>query len=76
VVIDTGLPGYYETEVELSARGLVDQRKLLLPLSGGGKRVDAVLACIYHDFAAQGPCVRVPAGTERKAGRHDSRAAG
>ncbi|MEZ5833750.1 MAG: PAS domain-containing protein [Dongiaceae bacterium] len=49
VVIDTGVPAYYETEVELSGRGLVDQRKLLLPLSNNGTRVDAVLAGIYHD---------------------------
>lgn len=49
VVIDTGLPAYYETEVELSNRGVVSQRKLLLPLSSDGARVDAVLAGIYHD---------------------------
>lgn len=50
VVIDTGLPAYYETTVELSQRGVVDQRKLILPLSAGGKKVDAVLACIYHQL--------------------------
>lgn len=50
VVIDTGLPAYYETEVELSKRGVVSQRKLLLPLSNKGTRVDAVLACIYDQF--------------------------
>jgi len=50
VVIDTGLPAYYETEVELSKRGVVRQHKLLLPLSNGGTRVDAVLACIYDQF--------------------------
>jgi hypothetical protein len=50
VVIDTGLPAFYETEVELSNRGVVGQRKLLLPLSGNGKRVDAVLAGIYHEL--------------------------
>jgi hypothetical protein len=60
VVIDTGLPAYYETEVELSGRGLVDQRKLLLPLSGNGNRVDAVLACIYHELRRKGR-VRPPA---------------
>lgn len=65
VVIDTGLPAYYETEVELSARGLVDQRKLLLPLSGGGKRVDAVLACIYHDPPRNGPA-RPPGRVPRR----------
>jgi hypothetical protein len=54
VVIDTGLPAYYETTVELSQRGVVDQRKLILPLSAGGKKVDAVLACIYHDFPRHG----------------------
>jgi len=50
VVIDTGLPAYYETEVELSKRGVVSQHKLLLPLSNEGTRVDAVLACIYDQF--------------------------
>jgi hypothetical protein len=54
VVIDTGLPAYYETEVELSQRGLVDQRKLILPLSTGGNRVDAVLAGIYHEIPRKG----------------------
>ena len=54
VVIDTGLPAYYETTVELSQRGVVDQRKLILPLSAGGKKVDAVLACIYHELPRQG----------------------
>jgi hypothetical protein len=63
VVVDTGVPAYYETEVELSNRGLVDQRKLLLPLSDDGKRVDAVLACIYHEFPRKSrarPASRVP----------------
>ena len=50
VVIDTGLPAYYETEVELSNQGVVSQRKLLLPLSGDGVKVDAVLAGIYHEL--------------------------
>ena len=50
VVIDTGLPAYYETEVELSKRGVVDQRKLILPLSSDGTRVDAVLAGIYPEL--------------------------
>ncbi|HET6161123.1 MAG TPA: PAS domain-containing protein [Dongiaceae bacterium] len=50
VVIDTGVPAFYETEVELSERGVIHQRKLLLPLSEEGKRVDAVLAGIYHDL--------------------------
>jgi hypothetical protein len=53
VVIDTGLPAYYETEVELSNRGLVHQRKLL-PLSDDGERVNAVLAGIYHDLPRKG----------------------
>ena len=52
-MIDTGLPAYYETEVELSNRGVVSQRKLLLPLSSDGVRVDAVLAGIYHDTPHQ-----------------------
>jgi hypothetical protein len=50
VVIDTGLPAYYETEVELSRRGVVAQRKLILPLSSDGKKVDAVLAGIYPEL--------------------------
>ena len=49
VVIDTGLPAYYATEVELSKRGVVAQRKLILPLSGDGAKVDAVLAGIYPE---------------------------
>jgi hypothetical protein len=63
VVVDTGVPACYETEVELSNRGLVDQRKLLLPLSDDGKRVDAVLACIYHELPRKSrarPASRVP----------------
>lgn len=54
VVIDTGMPAYYETEVEITARGVVRQCKLLLPLSDGGIRVDAVLACIYHELPRKG----------------------
>jgi hypothetical protein len=54
VVIDTGLPAYYETEVELSNRGVIHQRKLLLPLSDDAKRVNAVLAGIYHDPPRKG----------------------
>jgi hypothetical protein len=49
VVIDTGLPAYYATEVELSKRGVVAQRKLILPLSSDGAKVDAVLAGIYPE---------------------------
>ena len=49
VVIDTGLPAYYATEVELSKRGVVAQRKLILPLSTDGVTVDAVLAGIYPE---------------------------
>jgi len=50
VVLDTGLPAYYETEIELSRRGVVSQRKLILPLSDDGNHVNAVLACIYHEL--------------------------
>ena len=50
VVIDTGLPAYYATEVELSRRGVVAQQKLILPLSGDGEKVDAVLAGIYPEL--------------------------
>jgi hypothetical protein len=51
VVIDTALPAYYATEVELSQRGVVAQRKLILPLSSDGTKVDAVLAGIYPEAA-------------------------
>jgi hypothetical protein len=50
VVIDTGLPAYYATEVELSKRGVVAQKKLILPLSSDGETVDAVLAGIYPEL--------------------------
>jgi hypothetical protein len=49
IVIDTGVPAYYATEVELSQRGVVAQRKLILPLSSTGTKVDAVLAGIYPE---------------------------
>jgi hypothetical protein len=61
VVIDTGLPAYYETEVELSKRGVVSQHKLLLPLSNEGTRVDAVLACIYDQFPHKSRVKAAPA---------------
>lgn len=69
VVIDTGLPAYYETEVELSKRGVVAQNKLLLPLSSDGGKVDAVLACIYSELPRKGGA-RPPRG---KSARPDSR---
>jgi hypothetical protein len=50
VVVDTGLPAYYATEVELSKRGVVAQQKLILPLSSTGQKVDAVLAGIYPEL--------------------------
>lgn len=50
VVLDTGMPAYYETEVEITKQGVVQQRKLILPLSDDGKRVDGVLAGIYFDL--------------------------
>jgi len=50
IVIDTGLPAYYATEVELSQRGVVAQQKLILPLSSNGKKVDAVLDGIYPEL--------------------------
>ena len=50
VVIDTGVPAYYATEVELSKRGVVAQQKLILPLSSDGAKVDAVLAGIYPEL--------------------------
>jgi len=49
IVIDTGVPAYYATEVELSQRGVVAQQKLILPLSSDGTKVDAVLAGIYPE---------------------------
>jgi hypothetical protein len=63
VVIDTGLPAYYATEVELSKRGVVAQRKLILPLSNDGAKVDAVLAGIYPETP------RRPRAEQRPAGR-------
>jgi hypothetical protein len=62
VVIDTGVPAYYATEVELSQRGVVAQQKLILPLSSNGKRVDAVLAGIYPELP------RKPRKAQRRAG--------
>ena len=50
IVIDTGVPAYYATEVELSQRGVVAQQKLILPLSSNGRKVDAVLAGIYPEL--------------------------
>ena len=50
IVVDTGVPAYYATEVELSRRGVVAQQKLILPLSSNGKKVDAVLAGIYPEL--------------------------
>jgi hypothetical protein len=50
IVIDTGVPAYYATEVELSQRGVVAQQKLILPLSSNGNKVDAVLAGIYPEL--------------------------
>jgi hypothetical protein len=50
IVIDTGVPAYYATEVELSQRGVVAQQKLILPLSSDGAKVDAVLAGIYPEL--------------------------
>src|SRR5687768_3578263 len=50
IVIDTGLPAYYATEVELSQLAGVSQQKLILPLSSNGKKVDAVLDGIYPEL--------------------------
>ena len=62
IVIDTGVPAYYATEVELSQRGVVAQQKLILPLSSDGGEVDAVLAGIYPELP------RTPRKTQRRAG--------
>jgi hypothetical protein len=59
--IDTGVPAYYATEVELSQRGVVAQQKLILPLSSSGRKVDAVLAGIYPELP------RKPRKTQRRA---------
>ena len=61
IVIDTGVPAYYATEVELSQRGVVAQQKLILPLSSSGRKVDAVLAGIYPELP------RKPRKTQRRA---------
>ena len=62
VVIDTGVPAYYATEVELSQRGVVAQQKLILPLSSDGAKVDAVLAGIYPELP------RKPRRAQRRTG--------
>ena len=62
VVVDTGLPAYYATEVELSRRGVVAQQKLILPLASNGQKVDAVLAGIYPELP------RKPRKTQRRTG--------
>jgi hypothetical protein len=55
IVIDTGVPAYYATEVKLSQRGVVAQQKLILPLSSNGKKVDSVLAGIYPELPRKPP---------------------
>lgn len=65
VVIDTGVPAYYATEVELSQRGVIAQQKLILPLSSTGKKVDAVLAGIYPELP------RKPRKAHRRTDRGD-----
>lgn len=67
IVIDTGVPAYYATEVELSQRGVVAQQKLILPLSSNGKKVDAVLAGIYPEPP------RKPSKAQRRSGGAGSR---
>ena len=62
IVIDTGVPAYYATEVELSQRGVVAQQKLILPLSSDGAKVDAVLAGIYPELP------RKPRRAQRRTG--------
>jgi hypothetical protein len=62
VVIDTGVPAYYATEVELSQRGVVAQRKLILPLSRDSAKVDAVLAGIYLELPRSPRRAQRPAG--------------
>ena len=62
IVIDTGVPAYYATEVELSQRGVVAQQKLILPMSSDGTKVDAVLAGIYPELP------RKPRKAQRRTG--------
>jgi len=52
VVIEHRLPAYYETQFVTSEGIPTSQRKLLLPLSDDGARVDMVLAGLYFDRLA------------------------
>ena len=56
------MPAYYATEVELSQRGVVAQKKLILPLSNDGAEVDAVLAGIYPELPRAQRRAQRPAG--------------
>jgi hypothetical protein len=49
VVLERKQPAYYETEFVTSEGILTSQRKLLLPLSEDGERVNMVLAGLYFD---------------------------
>ncbi|MEZ5833751.1 MAG: PAS domain-containing protein [Dongiaceae bacterium] len=52
-VLETKQPAYFESEFVTSEGVSTSQRKLLLPLSDDGDRVNMVLAGIYFDRAAK-----------------------
>jgi hypothetical protein len=49
IVLEREQPAYYETEFVTSESVLTSQRKLLLPLSDDGDRVNMILAGLYFD---------------------------
>jgi hypothetical protein len=49
IVLERKQPAYYETEFVTSEGILTSQRKLLLPLSEDGERVNMILAGLYFD---------------------------
>jgi hypothetical protein len=48
-VLDKKQPAYYETQFVTSEGVVTSQRKLLLPLSADGQRVNMILGGIYFD---------------------------
>lgn len=51
LVLERKQPAYYESEFETSEGILTFQRKLLLPLSDDGERVNMILVGLYFDRA-------------------------
>ena len=51
LVLDHKQPAYYETQFVASEGVLIAQRKLLLPLSEDGERVNMILVGLYFDRA-------------------------